>query len=346
MWPIDVKSQQGGILVQGLIIITFLVVFGLTLATMISIEMRSYLGDAASRQAYYLALSGVEYGVKRFLKTGYPIPTDWEEQLVWPDGQKTDVKLAVLEGNRVKITSRGQAHGVSQTLVLEAHYLDISRYAVVAGGSVEGVSVVSLMGKRHPSGERILANAPQLPLFDREFFEKQARSKKFWGSRVYFQVMKDLKLKRPYRRGIFYTYVEGDVVLGEDLGKWSRYQLSRNWWGIVAPEEDSRLRLAAKRKGKRRLRLPGMLIMAGDVRLASGYDDTKEEDHEQSSAETPEHEERKKKRKKKNHHRDRESKGLTTLVVYYHPDRTREFLKASINESPLLLYDVQKQVIH
>ncbi|NOX38455.1 MAG: hypothetical protein GXO78_13055 [Calditrichaeota bacterium] len=350
MWRIDVKSQQGGILVQGLIIITFLAVFGLTLATMISIESRSHIRDAASRQAYYLAVSGLEYGVKRFLMTGYPVPASWEEELVWPDSQKTRVELDVLEGNRVRITSRGRVHGFSQTLVLEARYLDLSGYAVVAGGSVEGVTVVSLTGKRRKSGDRILEHAPRLPQFDREYFEKQSRSKRFRGKRVYFQVTKDLKLKRPYRWGIFYTYVEGDVILDDDLGKLSRFQLYRNWWGIVAPDDDSRLRFDGKRKGKKRLRLPGMLIMAGDVRLQSKYEDDddedKEEDHERSNAEAGEHEERKKKRKKKKHPGDRERKGSRTLIVYYHPDRSREFLKASINESPLLLYDIQKQVIH
>ncbi len=341
MWPIDWKSQRGGVLIQGLIIITFLVLFGITLSTLVSVETQSHIRDASARQAYYLAVSGLEYGIKRFLQEGWESPRDWQENLVWPDSQNTHIQLELFGGGRLRLTSRGTAHGFSRTMILEARFVDFSRYAVVAGGEVEGVKVLSLAKASRKPGAYILEKAPVLPRFDPAYFKEQGRRKDFLGPETEYRVVNDLRLRRPVRAGKVFAYVEGDVVISADFLKLSRAHLYRNWWGIYAPREASVVISSTKEKGNRQIRLPGMLIMAGNVTLLWGKDRELEEDSEQDD-ERGEHS----REHGEGHDQKKKRKPGGVLVVYYHPQRVREFLKNSLNESPLVVYDIQKWVLH
>ncbi len=166
MWKVNWTSEAGGILIHALIIVTFIGVMITTYGLVMRENKRSVVIHYNQRQAAYTALGGVEYAIKRILKSKFTTKTEWQESLYLDDNSWVRVRAEIFPSGWVTVESTGMEHSAIFKLKAQFSLISLRGYGVIARGPVSGVEV-KLSGQRHhPWHMAILASADVLPIFE------------------------------------------------------------------------------------------------------------------------------------------------------------------------------------
>lgn len=169
MFVIKPKSENGIILLSLLFFLVFLAIMGTAVITVTLAESRAQSLYREERSVFYAAQSGLEYGIKKFLVSDVTNLTDWTETVDMGGGMSCDVEMEILGNNEVQISVSGGYGEYQKQLQTTINYIDVSEYAVYAGGEVEHVVTAP--------ANLIYKNASLMPIFDMD--ELRSISKPF-----------------------------------------------------------------------------------------------------------------------------------------------------------------------
>ncbi len=174
MWRSKWTDEDGGMLIQALILMTFVSLMVVTYAGVLHQAQQTTLQHYYQRQAAYNAFTGVEYAIKAILTRS---SSNWQETLQIDSDSQVRLSVARNATGQVTIHATGLERGAVFQLKATLELVDLSRFAVLTSGSVNGVRVenntgISAAFTRIPNTNSHWMKTPVLPVMDFEQFSR------------------------------------------------------------------------------------------------------------------------------------------------------------------------------
>ncbi len=167
-------AEEGGILLTLTFVLAFLALIGGALTTMILASRETSYQNVQSRRAYFIAQSGIEYGVKRFLLSDPTRDRQWREQLSIQFATDCQVEARVVNDSTCVIEVLARPQGAFLRMESTILFEDLAQYAVITNAAVDSLASV-------PAG-LVWQAGNRMPIFDyQELLTSATRSGHYTG---------------------------------------------------------------------------------------------------------------------------------------------------------------------
>lgn len=167
MCVIDVKSENGALLIIFIIIVLFITTLGISVLTLLVADSRKIELESEQQKAFYAAESGLEYGIKSLLISD-KIQNWKEENLNTGGGTICDIEAEMITKHSIRITASGKSVKALKKLsavINKINSMDIPQYAVYSSGSIKNI-VVESSESTSAQKDLICSHALAMPVFD------------------------------------------------------------------------------------------------------------------------------------------------------------------------------------